>query len=291
MGKKHLLVLGLVISLVIVFGLSQSVSAQPPEYAEDLRKVTGEIRLLNLINGLELDEEQMAFIIQKAGEAEQLKADFSEMVNNGNPEIAKALQTLQELKDILLKGENIPDDLKAETHKASLLTKEMTLEYQDRVSQLAFEIKEILQPHQLCALEQYVPCLIPPKPWAYGQEDDSEAGQRQLTRIREISAPVFEKNKEKIAGRIVEYMRIHLPRGYILDEEAEKEWIVSIFEEARALSEVDFAIEKVRLAENLKSRYALPELPIDIAVKVERFLLEPEIIPLLESRLANGAGL
>lgn len=289
MGKKHLLIL--VISLVVVLGLSQSALARPPEYTDELRKVTEEIRLLNLINGLELDEEQMEFIIQKAEEAEQLKADFSEKVNNGNPEIAKALQTLQELRVNLLEGENIPEDLKAQVYRAGRQTEEIILEYHDKTSQLTFEIKEILQSHQLYTLEHYVPCLIPPKEWAAGQVNSSEAGLRQLTKLREMPAPVFEENKEKIAERIIERMRIYLPRGYILDEEAETGWIISILEEARSLSEVDFAIEKTELVEKLKSRHALPELPIDVSVKIERFLVTPEIIPLLRGKLAAGTGL
>lgn len=296
MSKKFLglllsLTLGLVLTLVAVFGSAQDVSAQTPDYSEEIKKVIEQIQLLNLINGLELSEEQMEFIIQKAEEAEQLRAELLEEVNGDNSAITGALFTFQELRDILLKGENIPDSLKAQTHEASMLTREMTLEYQDKILQLAYEIKEILQSHQLCALEDYVPCLIPPKPWAIGQEDGSEAGEKHLAKIREMPSAIFEEYKEEIAEQILEYMKMHLPRGYILDEEVEKEWIISIFEEARALSDVDFAIEKTVLIERLKSRYTPPTLPIDITVKIEKFLLNPEIIPLLESKLAAGAGL
>jgi hypothetical protein len=296
MKRKYVLGLALTLSSVLLlslgaaFGISRSASAQLPDYEHELRRVTEEIRLLNLINGLELSREQMEFIIQKAEEAEQLRAGLLEEMNNGNQKISQALQTLQELKDILLNGENIPDELKVQTHRSSLLTKEMTLEYQSQVSQLAVEIKAILQPHQLCALENYVPCLIPPKPWAYGQEDDSEAGARQLTRIREIPDPVFEENKDKIAQRIIEQMKLQLPRGYTLDEEAERRWLISLLEEARGLSDVDFAIEGTELAEKLKSRYAPARPAVDITVKIESFLLNPEIISLLESKLAADTG-
>ena len=290
MGMKHFL-FSLIIAVVIVFGLSQSVLGRPLGDADELRKVTGEIRLLNLINGLELDKEQMEFIIQKAEEAKQLRADFSEKVSNDNPEVAKTLQPLQELRDTLLKGDNISGNLKAQVHKANQQMKEIQLEYHDKISQLAFEIKEILQPHQLYALENYVPCLIPPKQGAAGQANSSEAALKQLTRLREMPAPVFEERKDKIAQRIIEQIRRHLPRGYVIDEGAEKEWIISLLEEARSLSEADFAFKKTELVEKLKSRHALPKLPIDVSVKIERFLLNPEIIPLLNSKLAAGTGL
>ena len=293
MKRRYILglFLSLVVTVAVVLGSLQSTSAQLPDYHEELSKVMEEIRLLNLINGLELSEEQMQLIMQNAKEAEQLKAELLEKVNNGNPEITEALCTFQELRDILLKGENIPDDLKAQTHTANMLTKEITLEYQEKLTQLAFEIKEMLQPHQLCALEDYVPCLIPPKPWAIGQENGSEAGEKYLTKIREIPSTAFEEHKEVIAEQILGYMKMHLPRGYILDEDAEKEWIISLLEEARSLSEVDFAIGKTGLAEGLKSRYTPPQLPIDITLKIEKFLLNPEIIPLLESKLAVDSRL
>ena len=284
-------IFSLIIGLVIVFGLSQSVLGQPLEDTDALRKVTDEIRLLNLINGLELDKEQMEFIIQKAEEAKQLETDFLETISNGNPAVAQALPPLQELRDTLLKGENIPVDLKAQVHKANWQMKEIRLEYRDKTLQLAFEIKEILQPHQLCALENYVSCLIPPKQGAAGQASNSEAAVRQLTRLREIPDPVFEKRKGKIAQRILENIKSHLPTGYIMDQEAEKEWIISLLEEARSLSEADFAFKKTEMAEKLKSRHALPKLPIDVSVKIQRFLLKPEIIPLLKSKLAAGTAI
>jgi len=297
MRKKHILslalglFLSLVISLAVVLGLSQNTLAQPLEYLRELDKVTEEIRILNLINGLELSEEQMKFIIQKAEEAEQLKTDLANRVNNGNPEVAKALRALQELRNNLLEGRSIPDDLKARAHQANLLSKGLTEGYHDKLSQLAFQIKGMLQPHQLCALENYVPCLIPPKPWAAGQENSSEAGQRELTKIRAMPAPMFEQNKERIAQQMLKQVKMHLPRGYIIDEAAEKEWTISLLKEARSLSGMDFAIKKTELAEKLKSRYAPPKLPIDITIKIEKFLLRPEVILLLKSKVSASSVL
>jgi len=288
MRKKYLLIL--VISLIVVLGLSQSVLAQSSEDTEKLEKVTGEIRLLNLINGLELDEAQMKFIVQKAEEAEQLKVDFLAKLNDDNPEMAYTLQTFQELRNNLLRDENVSDDLKAQVYLAESRRREIAQQYYDGVSLLALEIKAILEPHQLYTLEHYVPCLIAPKPWAAGQADSSEAGVGKLTELMEIPDSIFEENKERIAELVLERMRIYLPRGYVLDEEAEKAWIIALLEEARSLSDVDFAIESAELIEKLKSRYKLPALPIDISIKIERFLLTYEIIPLLKSKLAAGIG-
>ena len=51
MNKKRLIGLGLVISLVMVIFFSQNTLAQPPNYNDEIKKVSQDIRLLNLING------------------------------------------------------------------------------------------------------------------------------------------------------------------------------------------------------------------------------------------------
>ncbi|MFC1906582.1 hypothetical protein ACFLW8_00645 [Chloroflexota bacterium] len=284
MNKKRLIGLGLAISLAAVLFFSQNTLAQPPNYNDEITQVSADIRLLNLINGLELDEAQTEFIIQKAEEAAALQVNLVSGVNNGDPEIVQALQNLHQLRTTLLNGENIPQDLKGSVHQASKLTKELRLEYLNQRSQLAAEIKQILEPHQLYCLENYKPCLIPPKEGAAGQENRLEAEQRQLTRIRQIPERAFEKNKTRIVEAMFARTKMYLPHGYIMDEEAEKEWLMSLFEEARSMSDVDFSIEKAGLAERLQSRHALPKPPIDITVKIEKFLLNPDIIPLLKGK-------
>ena len=291
MNKKRLIGLGLAIFLGMVIFFSQNTLAQPPNYDDEIKKVSQDIRLLNLINGLELDKAQMEFIIAKAEEATAVQTELVSGVNNGNPEFVQALTNLHELRTTLINGENIPQDLKKNAHHASQLTKAVTLEYRNRKSQLAVEIKGILEPHQLYCLENYKPCLIPPKEGAAGQENRLAAEQRQLTRIRQLPAPAFEKNRDRVVEAVFSYMKMRLPHGYIMDEEAEKEWLMSLFVEARSMSDVDFSLAKAELAEQLKSRHTLSKPPIDITVKIERFLLDPNIIPLLKSKLSAGVSI
>lgn len=291
MNKKRLIGLGLAISLALVTFFSQNTLAQPPNYDDEIKKVSRDIRLLNLINGLELDKAQMEFIIAKAEEATTVQTELVSGVNNGNPEFVQALTNLHELRTTLINGENIPQGLKKNVHHASQLTKAVTLEYRDRKNQLAAEIKGILEPHQLYCLEDYKPCLIPPKDGAAGQENRLEAEQRQLTRIRQLPAPVFEKHKDRIVERVFSYTKMRLPHGYIMDEAAEKEWLMALFLEARSMSDVDFSLVKADLAEQLKARHTISKPPIDITVKIERFLLDPNIIPLLKSKLSASVSI
>ena len=84
---------------------------------------------------------------------------------------------------------------------------------------------------------------------------------------------------------MIERIRKSLPKGFIIEEEEEKERILSVLEEARNLSDIDFTLKKTELVQELKSKYSRPELPIDISVKIERLLLTSEIIPLLNEKL------
>ncbi|HID94025.1 MAG TPA: hypothetical protein EYP60_08005 [bacterium (Candidatus Stahlbacteria)] len=275
-----------IFSLLIILSLSQNVISEPVKRLDILLEVHKEIQLLNLINGLDLDREQMEVIIQRAEAAKKIRDEFLSKIKENSQEIAQTFQTLRELRDDLMQDKNISQNLRRRVHEANVRVKQLKERYDERITELALEVKGILHEHQLYALEQYVPCLIPPEKGSrVGQAENLEGAERQLIRIRNLPYPVFERRKEEIAQVTINHIRRHLPKGYIIDEEAEKERILSIFEEARSLSDVDFALRKTELIQRLKSKYELPKPPIDISVKIERFLLTPEIIPLLKEKM------
>jgi hypothetical protein len=59
-------------------------------------------------------------------------------------------------------------------------------------------------------------------------------------------------------------------------------------EDVRVMADVDFTIKKEKIGENIKAQLLPEKPPINIGVKIERFLLQPEIIPILEERLKIG---
>jgi len=157
------------------------------------------------------------------------------------------------------------------------------------MTRIAREVQGILEGHQIYALEHFVPCVIPPQGGArIGQAEDTTAAEGLLARLRAIPAARFERNKEEIARRIVEQLKSHLPRGFglVINEEEETTRILSILNEARELSDVEFELQKTDLIQQVKSVYELPESPVDTCLKIERHLLDPSIIPLLEEKLA-----
>jgi hypothetical protein len=284
---EHILFLVLVVgALLLANSRCTSLPIAEAEGLADAETLRREVQLLNLINGLELSTDQMRFLLEKAQEAQKIREEFKGKAD-GN--VAETTEVLSELRTILMKGENIPDSLREQWHSAHSKNLGLREEYEAEMTRIAQEVQSMLEGHQIYALEHFVPCVIPPQGGArIGQAEDTTAGEEILARIRAIPAARFERNKEEIARRILERLKSHLPRGFVLpaNEEDEIARILSILEEARELSDVEFELQKTDLVQRVKSAYELPETPLDICLKIQRHLLDPRIIPLLEEKLA-----
>ena len=257
--------------------------------AEGLGEVANlrrDVQLLNLINGLDLSAEQMQFILDRAREAEAIRAEIRSRAQ-GNATATS--QVLSELRETLMDGEVISSELRGEFFSVERGNHTLKEEWEQGMARLALEVEGNLEGHQLYALEHYVLCVIPPESEArIGQVEDTHAGQALLQRIQDIPDAQFEARKEKIAQKVLEQVLARLPKGQALalDQEEEIEWILCFLEKVRGLDEMTFAVEKEALIQEVKSRYASPEVPIDVGVRIERHLLDPRIIPLLEEKLA-----
>jgi hypothetical protein len=279
---------------MVLLGTSGCQAGPEPAFAastkaEGLGEVANlrrDVQLLNLINGLDLSVEQMQFILDRAGEAEAIREEFKSRAE-GNA--AATSQVLNGLRATLMRGEVISSELRDEFFSVEGENHTLREEWEQEMTRLALEVEESLEGHQIYALEHYVPCIIPPKGEArIGQAEDTQAGQALLQRIRDIPEDQFEARKAKIAQRVLERVLARLPKSRILalDQEEEAEWILCFLEKVRGLDEMTFAVQKEALVEEVKSRYASPEMPVDVSVKIERHLLDLRIIPLLEEKLA-----
>jgi len=268
-------------------GIMEQPSPQVPESEalEQARSLRREVVLLNLINGLGLSQEQMEFILQKAQEAQSLREEY---LTQGQQELQQSVEILQELRDTLMRGENIPDELKQRFREQEARNKEKVREYEDRMNELAEEVKGILEEHQLYALEGFVPCVIPPETGTrIGQAQSSVPGERLLARMRKMPGHKFEENKERIAQGLLDRLKAHLPPDYQLDEEAEKERLLTLLEEAYRMPDTDFNLKKEEILQELLEPYEVPRRPESVTQKIKRYLLDPSIIPLLEEKLGR----
>jgi len=251
----------LVVLLLLLASGCQSVQPASAEAPPEIASLHREVQLLNLINGLELMPDQMRFIIEKAQETQELREELQ-----AGADTEEMAGVLEQFKATLMAGENIPADLAEQWHAVEGRLHAAKDDYEAELVRIAGEVEEVLGEHQLYALEQYVPCVVPPKgELRVGQAQDTGGGEAVLKRLWAIPDDQFKRHEEKIARRVLERIREHLHgAALILDEEAELERIEGLMEEA---------YEAVRPA-------------VEPTAVIARHLLDPAIIPLLEEKLA-----
>jgi len=278
---KKLFLLLVVLLLPLVSGCQSvwPVSAQAVPEIAGLRR---EVQLLNLINGLELTPEQMRFIVEKAQEAQELRQELQ-----AEADAEEMTGVLEEFRATLMAGENVSPDLAEQWHIVQGRLHTARDAYEAELTRIAGEVEEVLEEHQLYALEQYVPCVVPPEgELRVGQARGTDGGEAVLERLRALPAERFERHGKEIARRILERIREHMHGAVvILDEEAELERIAGLVEEARALSDVEFELQKESLVEELLAPYEAARPQREPTAVIARHLLDPAIIPLLEEKL------
>jgi hypothetical protein len=160
-------------------------------------------------------------------------------------------------------------------------------------------VEALLTEAQKQVLYDYVTCLIPPRnlrdPVRVGQATDHEAQVRALRQIRAIPALAYANRKGVIAEealrRIEEHGGVYPP-----EERAQvKARLVAFFDRVRALSDVEFELNKEELAEELERFNRREQLKAALEQRQDRrevirrkirlHLLHPRIVALLEARL------
>ncbi len=264
------------------------ISEEMANEVKELHSLRSQIMTLNLLNGLELSQSQMEFILEKAKEAQALREQH---LTESEASLKEAISVLSELRDYLMRGENIPDELKARFRELEEQRKEQERQYREELSELARQVYENLEEHQRYALEEFVPCVVPPEGERIGQARKKGGfggfGERLLLRLRRMPGHRFNAVKEDIAERMVEQMGKHLPPGVEFDQEAEKERILKLLEEAYNLSDEEFALRKSELLEEFAAPYRQHRAQERVEGKIIRFLFSPEAISLLEQQLGQ----
>lgn len=270
--------------LLLLAGCTPAVAAQVQE-KDDLAR---QVQLLNLLNGLELSPEQMGFVLEKARQAEEIRARYREQAGERRQETDAVLG---EIRAVLMAGQTIPEELAARYHTVAGENEALWERFTAEMDRLAREVEGALEDHQRYTLEHYVPCIIPPPGEArVGQAPTGERAQALLERVWALSEEEFAARREAIARRIFERI---LERGHgrivIVDREAELSRILGLLDRVHALSEAELLVQGPQLVEELLAPYRGSVPRTDLVTKIRQHLLDPEIISLLEERL-SGQG-
>ena len=279
-----------VAAVALAFFLAGGLMAGNPEYSKpELEKTEGlrkEIRLLNLINGLEPNQDQMEIILASARKSKRLREEFENTLILRKEEMEAALE---EIRSCLNENRELPPSTVQNYHRLDRELREIRAQVEERIKSLAQNIEECLEPHQLHQLQEFVPCIIPPKgEKRIGQAGDNKGLTRSLERVRRIPESLYRTRKEEIVWRSLEGLKLHAPPFADIDEEEMERHVESIYDEARSLDGAEFEIQKERLAEKMISPFK-PQIPAaNLARKIWNFLLAPEVIPILEERVERG---
>ena len=148
--------------------------------------------------------------------------------------------------------------------------------------------------NQIYLIKSFKPCLIPPKGLArIGQLSSQGGPTRLLERIRDMPARRYETKKHEIADRIIEILSVRSPRISTEQLGEAKIILLRTMDDVRKLLDVEFALQKEDMAHEIKNtvlRDKHKENEIDVDKRIARFLLSPQIIPVLEEGLSEREG-
>lgn len=259
--------------------LIASLSLASEEGIKDLHR---DIVLLNLINGLYLTPFQTQQLLSKLYEARALRESY-------HKEMEEVLNDIfTELRSQLMEGDTPPKELIRRLHRREKLAEKAKIKYQQKMCSLEAEVISLLTENQLYLIENFKPCLIPPKQGTIGQVSGEAPGiEAFLDRVRKAPEWKFQQHLDRILEIYIDKLERKLRVMTEKEKKAEKERVRRILEKARDLSEVDFQLQKPQLIEEI-IKHKPPRLLRRKGElgKVGRFLLDERLIPILESRLS-----
>lgn len=261
-----------------------------------------DINLLNLINGMNFSTHQISHIIDCARQAGEIRAETKAQGELDVKTAEKLKKVLEEIVSLTSKNQEVPQELLGRSRELRLQLERKKHaargnKKSPRMDEIADNIRQILFKSQIEILVDYNPCLIPPKnlknPVLVGQASDSGHAIKILERARSIPDEIYDIRKEKMIDRLMNEAEKHT-KFTDAERETARQKLSKIIGESRSMSDVDFELNKEELArkadflnkmEVLKAQ--LKELEGDeniIKHKIIAHLLDPRIVPLLETR-------
>ncbi|MBM3310589.1 MAG: hypothetical protein FJY80_03665 [Candidatus Aminicenantes bacterium] len=286
MNNKRTL-FGVLAAVASLAGAGKTLAQTPFPGLDPTESARREIRLINLLNGLDLAPEQMTLIRDKAEESRRLTEEARAAAAGKQEELGSILSAI---KTCRLENRDVPRDLAQRFHALDAELKAGRRRVEEARRGLAADVEKSLGQHQVHALETFIPCIIPPKGESrVGQAADVKGIAARMERLRAAPGRMYALRRDEIVARSVEEVRAKA--GPLADQAAEEDLpgrLGDFFDRVRALSPVDFEVQKEKLAGEFAA-LVKPKTPaLDLAKKVEAFLLSPEVIPLLNDKINAG---
>lgn len=301
-------------AVIIWAALAAGALARPPaapakgeekEVLERVRELREDISTINLLNGLNLTREQVTKILDLARQTRQAREQNLQAQEN-LAALKEAEEAFQALRAEIQKGVPARGDIPKRALQAELGLKERRDQLNRGISEqyraLEARLNQVLSPEQAQVAQNFEPCLIPPlnlrEPVRAGQAASPEGAVKLLRRLKKLPEAQWQARKNTIAQRRVDLVSKHHYRLTEPEKAEVKARFLSLVERVRSMSDMDFEMEKDRLAQEMKPRERMKELREELQArnphqgpplltKVGRFLLSERIIPILEQRLSQ----
>jgi len=273
-----------IVTVCMIIFLQGSLYSVPGD-TEKTRELNRDIVLLNLINGLYLTPEQTQILIEKIETAEQIRNEFVLEVDQ-NKSVFE--DVLRDIRDVLMKGEEIPQELKKRVHEMKELKYQLEDQRGQRLVMLESEIMDVLTENQLLVVDGYKPCTIPPAQGKIGQsvEAAAEGIVRIFQHIRYMNDDRYNAIQDRIVDIHMDKVERHLGFETEKEKDAYRKKIIKVLKKVRRLSDKKFLLQKGDLAKELLPEDKIaPRRRKNQLGKVGRFLLDPALIPILQTRL------
>lgn len=273
---------GILIFFILVLFLGCRVSS-----AEEISQLEQEIRVLNLINSLYLNPEQMNLLLNCCQEAVSLRKERDRNIEGLLSEKEELLTKIRE-ELYSYKGE-LPSYLSRKFHQIKKNIDSQLSVYQKKIKKLIEKVKTVLNESQLYIVQNYQPCIIPPRgSLRIGQVEGSLFLERKLESLYNLPYEIYKRRRMEVVERLVKSTEIRFPRWKKKRGENIKGKLLEILDEMRKLSPVDFKLEKKKMARKIKE-LLLPQFrPKDLERNIEKFLLNSATVRVLTAMLSNS---
>ncbi|MCU0240945.1 MAG: hypothetical protein MUF51_00820, partial [Vicinamibacteria bacterium] len=263
----------------------------PYEMAPELDATINDIRALNLVNSLYLDQKQMEAMRAILTTAQQ---EYQALTARERDLAQQYLGVLRTAQASLSSGK-FPPLANAEQQKALAEQRKALAETRTSLDERFLgEVRALLTPNQIDMVSNFVPCVVPVQsltnPERVGQADNASVWEKQIARLRSVPEPRLEMAMARLAERVEETYR---RKKHSEDEiEAVLARLPKVVRAARALDDAAFAVKKSELAHEI----AVPDKPNAVGKaldeRIVNFLLSPNLIPIYTARLsaATTAG-
>lgn len=265
--------------------------------AESLR---GEISLVNLVNGLNLTESQLAQLIGINKELQELRKTYKEKGQAIGEELNASLAELK--KSLIECGSNIPPEVGKKANEMKEKAEQLKEEFDAALPPFQEKVEKVLSDAQKEVIATFKPCLLPPKnqknPVRVGQASSNEGAINILRKLRDVPQKVYDAKKNDILQK--QFARFEEKHGKLTDEEKikEQERLFGLVENVRTMSDEEFEINKEELANEFKVKDLREELSERLKTLTEqrekdkpklnktgRFFLNPKMLGILEAKL------